>query len=169
MPVQAEITSPTICASTQTRIRPASPCNATARFQLCELRAQFIRLGSGAAGAAATVALPAVAADPLPLRGRAAGSPYRPRVSREARESARPDRALCPSARAVRSGAACTSPFAWRSSASLSLMVGADRRLALQNSLLHLEIIESARWHLRSPAGVAFCPVTGERKPYPAR
>ncbi len=40
MPVHAEITSPTICASTQTRISGFSPCSA------CELGIQLVQFGA---------------------------------------------------------------------------------------------------------------------------
>ena len=44
MPVQAESTSPTICASTQTRIRPVSPCSAESScFERLQLRPWFLR------------------------------------------------------------------------------------------------------------------------------
>ncbi len=48
MPVQPEMTSPTICASTQTRIRPSSPCSAESSLssaESCDAQLCGIKLG----------------------------------------------------------------------------------------------------------------------------
>ena len=48
MPVQAETTSPTICASTQTRISGVSPCSCSSSvFECGQFRAQGFRIEGG--------------------------------------------------------------------------------------------------------------------------
>ena len=74
MPVQPEITSPTICASTQTRMSPLSPC----RADNSDSRARSCARSSAGLNSGAAVATPpvdsATAADPFPPPMAAAGA-----------------------------------------------------------------------------------------------
>ena len=129
MPVQPEITSPTMCASTQTRISGVSPCIASS---------SALSLPSSARGG--------FGVERLGRRGGLPGS-LRWRLLSRSRGVARNSRIFVTRSRSL-SQRPCKSLSAlrwWRASSAISPqplgVIGADRRFALQDAGLHGEIV----------------------------
>ena len=159
MPVQPEITSPTICASTQTRIRPASPCRPESSVSNAESWARNSEgLGStsGDAAAATAAAVPgadapaAVAGSESLMAAEAPASRCRrgcPRIVppsslvRMSRILETRSRSFSHRSRRVASRAS-TSDFLLRKVSQSFLVIDADGSLALQNALLHFQVVD---------------------------
>ncbi len=129
MPVQPEITSPTICASTQTRISGFSPCSvSSSAFSASSSRAHGFGIGRGLGGGAVVRGLRHGAAFEL-------AADFANPATRSRSFSQRSFSALRrASVLAAVSAIACQALG----------VVGADGGFALQHTALHGEIVERA-------------------------
>ena len=175
MPVQPEITSPTICASTQTRISGVSPCSAQARLQFCSCSRSSSRIA-----AARVRRLPLCqfccrgAAEPEPRGGgRVGGGACRLarlfQLARGSRGSRAPVRFSFSQRSCSSAVALCGLALLFGNLGEPLRVIGAHCRFALENALPARPGRRSGGARLRWPAAWRSAPAPGARTPCRAR